>query len=76
MGKFIELSRRQRKLRVEDSANQAGIEAAEVLQAEDEDTSATEPRVIFALANFLHADATKLLELSGHVERRTESLDP
>lgn len=75
LGKFVEFSRRQKGLSVEDFAAKAGVDVGEVLQAEDEDAPSPEPRVIFAIAAFLRADSTKLMELAGHVTLRDETLD-
>ncbi len=74
LSRFVELSRRKYKLSVEAFAAKAGIELDEVLQIEDEDAPAPEPRVIFSIAAFLKADANKLMELAGHIQRRSESL--
>ena len=74
LSRFVEFSRRKYKLSVEAFAAKAGIELDEVLQVEDEDAPAPEPRVIFSIAAFLKADANKLMELAGHVQRRSESL--
>jgi transcriptional regulator with XRE-family HTH domain len=75
LARFVELSRRKLRLSVESFAAKAGLDATEVLQSEDSDAPAPEPRVIFALATFLRADATKLMELAGHVRPRDEKLN-
>lgn len=72
--KFVEFSRRQRGMSVEAFAAKASVDASEVLQAEDEDAPSPEPRVVFAIAAFLRADAAKLMELAGHVTPRDENL--
>jgi transcriptional regulator with XRE-family HTH domain len=74
LSRYVEFSRRMHKLSVEAFAAKAGIELDEVLQVEDEDALAPEPRVIFSIAAFLKADANKLMELAGHIQRRSESL--
>jgi transcriptional regulator with XRE-family HTH domain len=74
LAKFVEFSRRQRSLSVEAFAAKAAVDPAEVLQAEDEDAPSPEPRAIFAIAAFLRADASKLMELAGHVTPRDENL--
>lgn len=74
LSRYVELSRRKLKLSVEAFAGKAGLELDEVLQAEDEDAPAPEPRVILSIAAFLRADANKLMELAGHTQRRDASL--
>lgn len=74
LSRFVEFSRRKRKLSVSTFADKAGVEIDEVLQIEDEDAPAPEPRVIFSIAAFLKADATKLMELAGHLKPRGSPL--
>lgn len=74
LAKFVELSRRQRGLSVEAFAAGAAVDLTDVLQAEDEDAAAPEPHVIWALAAFLQADPSKLMELAGHVIPRDDKL--
>lgn len=74
LGKYVEFSRRFKGLSVEAFAAKANVDPAEVLQTEDIDAPAPEPRVIFALAAYLKADSTKLMELAGHLTQRDEKL--
>src|SRR5690606_13310799 len=74
LARYIEFSRRRMNLSVEAFAAQVGIQPAEALQLEDEDAPAPEPAVLIAVAAFLHADATKLMELAGHAALRDSKL--
>lgn len=74
LARFVELSRRKLGLSVETFAQRAQVDLAEVLQVEDGDATAPEPRVVFAVANFLSADPNKLMELAGHIRPRDEGL--
>lgn len=74
LARFVEWSRRKLGLTVESFAQQSNLDAADVLQIEDSDAAAPEPRVVFAVAGFLKADAKKLMELAGHVVPRDERL--
>jgi transcriptional regulator with XRE-family HTH domain len=74
LARFVEFSRRKLNLTVDEFSQRAGVDAAEVLQMEDSDALAPEPRVIFAIAAFLRSDATKLMELAGHIRSRDERL--
>lgn len=75
LAKFVELSRRGWCMTVEQFANAVGVDPEEILQAEDEDALSPEPRVVFALAKSLAADAGKLMELAGHVVAKDEAFD-
>lgn len=75
LSRFLELSRRQRGLNVEQFAAASGLQPADLLQAEDADAPAPSPRVLFALASFLGADVAKLMELAGHMEPHSKGLD-
>ncbi len=74
LARFVEFSRRKLRLSVEAFASRAGVESSEVLQLEDSDAEASEPRVVFAIAKFLDADSSKLMELAGHLNSRDERL--
>lgn len=74
LARFVEFSRRKLSLTVDVFAQRAGVDAAEILQMEDSDAAAPEPRVVFAIASYLRADASKLMELAGHVRPRDERL--
>ncbi|MCB9858804.1 MAG: helix-turn-helix domain-containing protein [Phycisphaerales bacterium] len=74
LARFVELSRRKLRLSVEDFAGRADVDPSEVLQIEDSDAPPSEPRVVFAIAQLLQADAKKLMELAGHVTSRDEQL--
>lgn len=75
LARFVELSRRKLRMSVEKFAASAGLGSSEVLQLEDSDAPAPEPRVVFAVAMFLQADAPKLMELAGHIRPRDEKLN-
>lgn len=74
LARFVEFSRRKSRLSVEQFASRANLDVAEVLQVEDADAAAPEPRVIFTIACFLKADPRKLMELAGHVTPRDAKL--
>lgn len=74
LARFVEFSRRKLGLTVQAFAAKASVDLAEVIQAEDGDAPAPEPRVVFAIASLLKADARKLMELAGHVTARDAKL--
>lgn len=74
LARFVEFSRRKSRLSVEQFASRANLDVAEVLQAEDADAAAPEPRVVFAVASFLRVDPRKLMELAGHITPRDAKL--
>ena len=68
LSEFIELSRRQRKLKVVEFAKKSGISVEDMLALEDPTAPSPEPRVLFKVATFLKADIKKLQVLAGHTE--------
>jgi len=69
LSEFVELSRRQRKLKVVDFAKKAGISVEETLALENPSAPSPEPRVLFKVATFLKADIRKLQVLAGHTDK-------
>ena len=74
LGRFVELSRRKQGLSVEQFAGQARLDPTDILQVEDEDAPAPEPRVIAILASFLKVDPKKFMVLAGYLEERDDAL--
>lgn len=63
--RFIELSRRSKKLTVEELAEQADIEIAELINIESDVHHLPEPRTLYQLAQVFDVSQGKLMELSG-----------
>lgn len=74
LARYIEFSRRNRGMTVEAFATRSGVDITEIIQLEDGDAPAPEPRVVFAIAGYLKADPAKLMELAGHVKLRDAKL--
>lgn len=75
LARYVEFSRRDRGLTVEAFARRSGVDITEVIQVEDSDAPSPEPRVVFAIASYLKADPSKLMELAGHVKLRDAKLE-
>jgi HTH-type transcriptional regulator, competence development regulator len=74
-GTLIELSRRQRKLTVEELAQKARVDVAELVAIEKKQTGhVPKPRTIHQLATFLRLPEKGLMKLSGAVVTRDERL--
>jgi len=63
--RFIELGRRDKKLSVEQLAEQADIEISELISIESDIHHLPEPRTLYQLAQTFDVSQTKLMELSG-----------
>ena len=74
LGKFIELSRRRMRLSVEQLADKANIDLAELLAIEKAEDVRPEPRTVYQLAHVLRVRVEPLLELAGLVVTRTTGL--
>lgn len=71
LGKLIELSRRRMRLSVEQLADRATVDLAELFAIEKAEEINPEPRTIYQLAQVLQLRAEPLLELAGLVEARS-----
>ena len=65
LGKFIELSRRRMRLSVEELADKANVDLAELLAVEKAEDIVPEPRTVRQLARVLEIPAEPLLSLAG-----------
>jgi transcriptional regulator with XRE-family HTH domain len=74
LGKFIELSRRRMRLSVEQFAQKADVDLAELLAIEKAEDIAPEPRTIYQLAGVLRISVEPLLELAGLVVQKSAGL--
>jgi transcriptional regulator with XRE-family HTH domain len=63
--RFVELSRRRLRLKVEDLAKKAQVDVSELLGIEQGDVECPEPRTVYRLAGVLKVPQERLLELSG-----------
>jgi len=68
--RFIELSRRGRRLTVEQLSEKADIDVSELIAIEEGDAVSPEPRTIYQLASVLKVSQQKLMELSGLARSR------
>jgi transcriptional regulator with XRE-family HTH domain len=64
-GKFVNLMRRRRGLSVEQLAEEADLEASEILVIEDDVHYVPEPRTVFRLAQTFHVSQQRLMQLAG-----------
>lgn len=64
-GKLINLMRRKRNLSVEQMAEEADLDASEILIIEDDVRHIPEPRTVYRLAQFLHVPQMGLMQLAG-----------
>ena len=74
LGKFVELSRRRMRLSVEQFAQNADVDLAELLAIEKAEDIAPEPRTIYQLASVLRIDVGPLLELAGLAAQKSADL--
>lgn len=63
--RFVELSRRGRRLTVEQLSVKADVDVAELIAIEEGDAVSPEPRTVYQLATVLKVSQQKLMELSG-----------
>ena len=75
LSKLIELRRRERRLTIEQLAEQADVDVEEILDIESGGHGEMEPRTIFQLACALKLPGQKLLVLSRLAEARDEALN-
>lgn len=73
-GRFIEFARRARGLSVEELAERADVNLAELLAVE-EGAKAPSPRTVFQLAKVLRFSTSKLLQLAGLAAPKDASLN-
>jgi transcriptional regulator with XRE-family HTH domain len=74
LGKFIELSRRQMRLSVEQFAQKADVDLAELLAIEKAEEVTPGPRTICQLATILRTRVEPLMELAGLVVQKSVGL--
>ena len=74
LGKFIELSRRRMRLSVEELADKANVNLAELLAVEKAEEFVPEPRTLRQLAKILQMPAEPLLELAGLAVTQSSAL--
>lgn len=72
--RLVEFWRREHGLSIEALAARAGLDEADVLDAEEGDT-VPEPRVLHALSTTLGLPYEKLLHLTGHIANRDQRLE-
>jgi transcriptional regulator with XRE-family HTH domain len=70
LGKLIELSRRRMRLSVEQLADRANVDLAELLGIEKAEDTVPELRTIYQLAGVLGIGPDPLLELAGLIEAK------
>lgn len=71
---LIELSRRKRRLTVEQLAEQADIDVSQLIEIEEGECVSAEPRTVFKLAQVLNFPNDRLMELSGLHKTRDRRL--
>lgn len=71
-GRLIEFSRRQKSLSVEQLAELADIELAEVVEIETQEGVVPQVRTVFQLAQVLQLPSTRLMEVAGLSTPRQE----
>ncbi|MFZ2724653.1 MAG: helix-turn-helix transcriptional regulator [Methylococcaceae bacterium] len=71
---LIELSRRKLRLSVEQLAEQADIDVAQLIEIEEGECACAEPRTVFKLAEVLKFPQRRLMELSGLAKTRDRQL--
>jgi len=64
-GRFVNLMRRSRQLTVDELAQNADLDASELLIIEDNLHSVPEPRTVFRLAQFFEVPQGRLMQLAG-----------
>ncbi len=74
LGKFIELSRRRMRLSVEQLADKANVDLAELLAVEKAEDILPEPRTVYQLAQVLRVRVEPLLELAGLMVTKSVAL--
>lgn len=65
LGKFVELSRRKRRLSLEALAEKADVDLSELVMIEMGTSEEPAPRTIHCLAKTLHVKSERLMELAG-----------
>jgi transcriptional regulator with XRE-family HTH domain len=72
--KFVELSRRQRKMSQIELAEKIGVEIEEIVEIEDGTANSIEPSTIYALAKEFNIPLQPLMELAGLVIAKDTTL--
>ena len=65
LGRFVHLMRRQRKLSLEQLADDADVDVGELMSIEMDAHNLPDPRTIYQLANLFGVSQKKLMALSG-----------
>ncbi|HMS20050.1 helix-turn-helix transcriptional regulator [uncultured Sphingorhabdus sp.] len=73
-GKFVNLMRRQQGYSIEKLADEADLDASEVLVIEDDVHYLPEPRTVYKLAQIFKVPQGKLMELAGLVVANDDDL--
>jgi HTH-type transcriptional regulator, competence development regulator len=73
-GRLINLSRRNKGFRIDELADKARIDVAELIEIEHNIHYTPEPRTVFQLAKTFGFSPEKMLQLSGNVTVRDTSL--
>lgn len=71
-GRFIEYARRARGLTVEELAQRADVDLAEVVGIEQDDHVSPTPRTVYKLAGVLQLPAGRLTEVAGLTQPRRD----
>src|ERR1041385_8316038 len=64
-GRFVHLIRRKRGMSIEQLANEASVDLAELVQIEDDLHHAPEPRSVYQLARVFNIPQQRLMRLAG-----------
>ena len=73
-GRFVEFARREKQLSVEEFADQASVELAELVTLERDPDAQPRPRTVHKLAAFLNLPVGPLMELAGLAEARDSNM--
>lgn len=71
---LIELSRRKRRLTVEQLAEQADIDVSQLIEIEEGECISAEPRTVYRLAQVFNFPNDRLMKLSGLAQTRDRHL--
>lgn len=72
--RLLQLARRERRLSLEDLAERADVDLAELVGIETNENFRPTPRTVHQLANFLKLPAKKLMVLAGLLQNKDASL--
>jgi transcriptional regulator with XRE-family HTH domain len=73
-GRLINLWRRKKKLRIDELADKARIDLAELIAIEQDIHYTPEPRTVYQLAKILGLSGDRMLQLSGNTVVRDQTL--